>query len=78
MELQRGISAEKLEAMIGETVHVLVEERVDEETWAGRTEYDAPEVDGIFYLTGRDAGINSIVTARITGATEYDLQGELA
>ncbi len=78
MELQRAISAEKLEAMIGGKVRVLVEERVDGETWAGRTEHDAPEVDGIFYLTGRSAGIKSIVTARITGATEYDLQGELA
>ena len=78
MGLARGISEEKLEALIGGTVRVLIEEQVDEKTWAGRTEFDAPEVDGIFYLTGGSAGINSIVTARITGATEYDLQGELA
>jgi ribosomal protein S12 methylthiotransferase len=78
MAVQRDISAERLSAMAGETVRVLVEERVDDGTWAGRTEYDAPEVDGIFYLTARGVTVNSIVTARVTGAAEYDLQGELA
>lgn len=77
MAIQRDISADRLAAMTGETVRVLVEERVDDETWAGRAEYDAPEVDGIFYLTGRGVAVNSIVTARVTGAAEYDLQGEL-
>jgi ribosomal protein S12 methylthiotransferase len=76
MSLQRDISARKLAAMTGSTVRVLVEEAIDESTTAGRTEYDAPEVDGIFYLTGKDVAINSIVDARVTGATEYDLIGE--
>lgn len=77
MSLQRDISSRKLAAMAGKTVRVLVEEKVDETTSSGRTEYDAPEVDGIFYLTGGDAAINSIVDARVTGATEYDLIGEI-
>ena len=77
MAVQRDISADLLSAMTGDTVRVLVEERIDDGTWAGRTEYDAPEVDGIFYLTGRGVTVNSIVTARVTGAAEYDLQGEL-
>ncbi len=76
MALQRKISAGKLEGMIGTTVPVLVEERLDERTFLGRSEYDAPEVDGIFYLTARDARIKSIVPALVTGAAEYDLYGE--
>ncbi|MBN2160648.1 MAG: 30S ribosomal protein S12 methylthiotransferase RimO [Spirochaetes bacterium] len=76
MALQREISAARLAGMIGSEVRVLVEERIDEATWAGRTEYDAPEVDGIFYLTGMDVRINSIVRARVTGSTEHDLMGE--
>ena len=67
-----------MERLIGQTVRVLVEERIDEATWAGRTEYDAPEVDGIFYLTGADLSINSIVKARVTDSTEYDASGVLA
>jgi ribosomal protein S12 methylthiotransferase len=61
--------------MVGETVRVLLEERIDEKTWAGRTEYDAPEVDGIFYLTGAGLSINSIVKARVMDSTEYDASG---
>jgi ribosomal protein S12 methylthiotransferase len=78
MKLQRDISARRMERLIGQTVRVLVEERIDEKTWAGRTEYDAPEVDGIFYLTGADLSINSIVKARVTDSTEYDASGVLA
>jgi ribosomal protein S12 methylthiotransferase len=78
MTIQREISARKLAGMAGSIVRVLVEEKIDEATWAGRTEYDAPEVDGIFYLTARDVRINSIVDARVTGSTEYDLIGEHA
>ncbi|MBN1531701.1 MAG: 30S ribosomal protein S12 methylthiotransferase RimO [Spirochaetes bacterium] len=78
MTLQRRISERSLESMIGSTVRVLVEERLDAKTFIGRSEYDAPEVDGIFYLTARDAAIKSIVRARVTGAAEYDLYGEPA
>ncbi len=78
MALQRDISSRKLSEMIGQEVRVLVEEQIDETTWAGRTEYDAPEVDGIFYLTARDVRIHSIISARVTGSTEYDCIGERA
>jgi ribosomal protein S12 methylthiotransferase len=75
MKLQQGISATRMEGLIGRTVRVLVEERIDDCTWAGRTEYDAPEVDGIFFLTGGNVSINSIVKARVTDSTEYDASG---
>ncbi len=78
MALQQEISAQKLAAMAGSVVPVIVEERIDETIWAGRCIYDAPEVDGIFYLTAGDAPVNSIVKARVTGSTEYDLMGEIA
>ena len=77
MALQRKISEGRLADMTGSIVRVLVEERVDDTTWAGRTEYDAPEVDGIFYLTGFTGTVNSIVKARVAGALEYDLFGEV-
>lgn len=77
MGVQQAISSRKLESMIGDTVRVLVEERSGEGSWIGRTEYDAPEVDGIFYLTGDVAAVNSLVTARVTGSMEHDLVGEV-
>jgi ribosomal protein S12 methylthiotransferase len=75
MALQQEISREKLQGMIGQTLPVLVEERLDDGTFMGRSCYDAPEVDGIFYLTGNVPEINTIVRARVTDAAEYDLFG---
>ncbi|HPI91087.1 MAG TPA: 30S ribosomal protein S12 methylthiotransferase RimO [Spirochaetota bacterium] len=77
MALQQEISGSKLREMIGRELEVLIEERVDETTYIGRTQYDAPEVDGIFYLTGMGVMINSIVRAQVTDAIEYDLFGKL-
>lgn len=77
MKLQAAISREKMGALIGKTVRVIVEEQVDEATWMGRSEFDAPEVDGVFYLTGKNIMVNSIVRACVTDASEYDLIGVL-
>ena len=77
MSLQRSISQEKLEQMTGMELDVLVEERVDENMFIGRTEFDAPEVDGVFYLTAKIDPVNTIVRARVTDSAEYDLFGEM-
>ena len=75
MASQQAVSQEKLKSMIGTVVDVLVEEAVDRETYIGRTMYDAPEVDGIFYLTGKGIQINEIIQARVTDSIDYDLMG---
>jgi ribosomal protein S12 methylthiotransferase len=61
--------------MIGRTINVLIEEKSDDRTWICRSEYDAPEVDGIFYLTAENVSVNTICRARVTDALEYDLIG---
>ncbi len=77
MAMQQDISLRKLESLVGRNLSVMVEERIDEKTYVGRTEYDAPEVDGFFYLTADEATLNTIVKARVTDAVEYDLMGVL-
>jgi ribosomal protein S12 methylthiotransferase len=75
MRIQKNISLERMGALVGTTLRVMVEERIDEHTWCGRSEYDAPEVDGVFYLTADFAGVNTIVSAKVTDSLEYDLIG---
>ena len=75
MALQKRISAAKLQEKIGRTMRVLVEEHTGGDTWMGRSEYDAPEVDGIFFLTGSQISLHDIVAAKVTDAVEYDLEG---
>ncbi len=77
MEIQKDISFKNLRRLIGSEVSVIVEEKFDETTYLARTEFDAPEVDGIFYLTAKDEVNNSIVRAKVIGSEEYDLFGEI-
>lgn len=79
MSLQQGISADKMKEKVGNVFQVLVEEKIDDETWSGRTMYDAPEVDGVFYLTSKkkELKLNEFVQATATDSTEYDLIGTI-
>jgi ribosomal protein S12 methylthiotransferase len=76
MALTARISAEKLAAKIGRTLDVIIDE-VDEDGGAtGRSQADAPEIDGAVFL--RDAGglvAGDIVPVRIEDADAHDLFG---
>ncbi len=76
MELTARISAEKLAAKVGRTLDVIIDE-VDEDGGAtGRSQADAPEIDGSVFL--RDAGglaQGDIVPVTIEDADDHDLYG---
>ena len=80
MSAQSGISAENNQKYIGKIVKVLVEESLENNLFAGRTNFQAPEVDGISYInTSRlpfDLKIGYFTDMRVTDAMEYDLMGE--
>lgn len=75
MALQQGISLELNRAQVGRTLEVLVEGQGDGLS-VGRSYRDAPEIDGLVLLPGQ-AMVGEMVAARITGAMEYDLIGEI-
>lgn len=77
MEVQREVAQENSGKYVGRTIDVLVE-RYDgrSDVYIGRSQYDAPEVDGEVYITGCQAEIGEIRKVRITHAYEYDLSGE--
>ena len=76
MEKTAAISAAKLAAKVGRTLPVIID-AVDEEGGAtGRSQADAPEIDGEVFL--RDAGhlsVGDIVKVEIEDADEHDLYG---
>ncbi|MHA6720281.1 30S ribosomal protein S12 methylthiotransferase RimO [Sphingomonas sp. RS6] len=76
MEKTAAISAAKLQAKIGRTLEVIID-AVDAEGGAtGRSQADAPEIDGEVFL--RDAGHleqGDIVRVEIEDADEHDLYG---
>lgn len=77
MEIQREIAKEKNGNRIGQLMDVLIE-RYDgrNDIYVGRTQHDAPEVDGEVFVTGCKASIGEITKVRITHSFEYDLSGE--
>lgn len=77
MLLQQEISQKINERFKGKILKVLIEEK-EEGCYVGRTEYDAPEVDGIVYVRGKSLKIGSFSNVRITDTYEYDLVGEVA
>ena len=79
MELQQEISYEKSQSMIGKVLEVMIEGKVaDENAYVGRTYMDAPGVDGLIFInTDLDLMSGDFVRAKVTGALEYDLIGEI-
>lgn len=79
MELQQEISYEKNESLVGKTIKVLVEGYLyEEEIYVGRSEKDAPKVDGCVFFTSESEVISGdFVFVKITEANEYDVIGDV-
>jgi ribosomal protein S12 methylthiotransferase len=79
MEIQRTISRERHEAMVGKEIEVLVEGVSSESEYLleGRWYGQAPGIDGVTYLANGQAPAGSLVRARVTQASDYDLAASL-
>ncbi len=74
MALQQQIAFENNQAMIGQTVDVLIDQINAFGVMQGRTQWDAPEVDNTVQVKG-SAIPGEIVPVKITHVTPYDLKG---
>ncbi len=79
LKIQQEISLEKNKSKIGQIISVLIEgkDEIEQEVYYGRTEADAPEVDGSIAVKGSGLHPGRIVPVRVTHAYEYDLIGEV-
>ncbi len=78
MELQQGISKSVNESFIGKTLPCIIENFTDEGYVVARTQFDAPEVDGVVYIkTDEPLVPGDIENIKIIDCDEYDLIGEL-
>lgn len=79
MRAQQVISKEIQQQYLGRTFKVLIEEKEkgEENIYLGRTEYDAPEVDGIVYVHSKNKlAPGDFIQVKITDTYEYDLAGD--
>ena len=78
MQHQEDISTRRLEARIGRTITVLVDD-VDEEGAVARSMGDAPEIDGLVYVTdGEDLEVGEFATVTVTDCDVHDLYAKRA
>lgn len=79
MEVQESISYTNLKSRIGSVLEVLVEE-VYEDVIIGRSELDAPEIDGVVYInTSVDYDISpgDFIKVKVKEVMEHDLIGDI-
>lgn len=90
MRKQQEIAQDINSSLVGKVMDVMIEESKDnmpncpipsgrrgEVGYIGRTQKDAPEVDGsVFVRSEEKLSVGDIVKVKITGAYEYDLDGE--
>ena len=79
-ELQRAVSGERLQEMVGQELELLVDEGADAGDPAplvARSAFQADDVDGVTYLRTRGAeGPGDFVRGRVVEALDYDLIAE--
>lgn len=78
MEQQMDISWKFNQSLVGTEQKVLFD-RLDGDSFVGRTQYDSPEVDNEVWVPadGNYVRMGDFATVKITEATHYDLKGEL-
>ena len=76
MSAQQDISKKINEKFKGRVLKVLIEEKSGN-CYTGRTEYDAPDIDGLVYINGQNLKIGNFYKVNINDTYEYDLVGAL-
>lgn len=75
LRLQRGISRSKLSQQIGQELQIMVD--APHQDWPtlfqGRAWFQAPEADGITYVSGHSLKPGQLVQAQVVESKDYDL-----
>ncbi len=76
MSHQQRISEVVNGRFLGQTVEVLIDQK-EKDFYLGRSQYDAPEVDGLVYVKSqKQLKAGDFVRVKITDTLEYDLVGQ--
>ncbi|MDR0835955.1 MAG: 30S ribosomal protein S12 methylthiotransferase RimO [Tannerella sp.] len=77
MDIQKGISGEVNASMIGKTFKTIID-RKERDYYAGRTEYDSPEIDPeVLIMSDKTLKIGSFYNVKIEKADDFELYGKL-
>ncbi|KNF08880.1 tRNA-2-methylthio-N(6)-dimethylallyladenosine synthase MiaB [Gottschalkia purinilytica] len=78
MKLQQQISIEKNQNKVRKVFKSLIEEKIEDSVYLGRTYMDSPEIDGLIYVNSdKELRIGSFVDVEVRDYLEYDLIGDV-
>jgi ribosomal protein S12 methylthiotransferase len=79
MLTQQKMAFEKNQAKIGKTLTVLIDAKSEEDSgyFLGRSQAEAPEVDGIILVNGKSPKIGEFVRVKIVDYCDYDLVAQV-
>jgi len=77
MAVQQEVAFTWNKAQIGRQFEVLLDREVpgEKNAWIGRSYADAPDVDGVVYVTGPHLRAGKLVNCEIVATSDYDLVG---
>jgi len=79
MEIQQAIAFEWSQSRVGSIEDVIIDAPLADQAgvWIGRTRGEAPDIDGVVYVSGVEAesplGVGSLVRCEVVAADGYDL-----
>ncbi|MCX8015407.1 MAG: 30S ribosomal protein S12 methylthiotransferase RimO [candidate division WOR-3 bacterium] len=88
MTVQQQISYQRMKSFIGKKIKVIVDDQLSQWeseiqggamsniNFIGRTEYDAPEIDGVVYIKASNSVEGDIIEVNVRGAQPYALIAE--
>jgi ribosomal protein S12 methylthiotransferase len=79
MEIQQGISYRKNQALIGQTLPVIVDEIRASGLIVGRSQWDSPEIDNQVLIQAGSVNVlpGDLIAVKIGQVTPYDLKGQV-
>ncbi|MFA7676544.1 MAG: MiaB/RimO family radical SAM methylthiotransferase [Candidatus Omnitrophota bacterium] len=72
MKTQQSIAYEINNSLVGQPIDVLIEGK-ESGIFVGRTQYDAPEVDGVVFVKRKNLKIGGFYRLKVVDSYEYDL-----
>lgn len=80
MLAQQKVAFAKAKKMVGQTIEVLIDRpagRDEEDGYVARSQSQAPDIDSVVFVSGRDLHPGQMVDVKISDYQNYDLVGEV-
>ena len=80
MLAQQKVAFAKSKAMVGKTIDVLIDRpagRDEEDGYVARSQSQAPDIDSVVFVSGKDLHACQMVNVRVTDYQNYDLVAEV-